>query len=119
VAANVAFSEWTARNYMRLHRERAQLESGNVPDLTSAYRAIGVLTRQKAELAHGERLPWVEGNLPFGRREASNYMRAYGEHRPANGKRVSHLSLTAADTRRRTVETVDAVGDALAAAFAD
>ena len=52
-----------------------------------------LLTEQKGALAHGQWLPWVEANLPFGRREASNYMRAYGEHRPANGKRVSHLSL--------------------------
>lgn len=34
------FSEWTARNYMRMHSDRAKLESGNVLDLTDAYRLL-------------------------------------------------------------------------------
>jgi len=57
ILTHVPFSEWTARNYMRLHRERAQLKSGNVPDLTSAYRAIGVLAEPAEPEPEGEPKP--------------------------------------------------------------
>lgn len=41
---NVPFSERTARNYMRVYEKRAELKSANVADLSSAYRAVGLLS---------------------------------------------------------------------------
>lgn len=60
------------------------------------------LIEQKNKLAHGEWIPWVEENLKFGRREASNYMRA-----ARNGKRVSHL-----DSLRQLISDGTAGADA-------
>jgi hypothetical protein len=45
-----------------------------------------LLTDQKASLAHGEWIPWVESNLSFGDRQARRYMRIY-----ENRTRVSDL----------------------------
>ena len=57
-------------------------------DMTRAVkRAIRIgelLTEVKAEVAHGEWIPWVEENLVFGQREAQRYMRV-----AANRTRVS------------------------------
>ena len=39
---NLAFTERTARNYMRLWTHRAQLKSANVSDLAGAYRLLEV-----------------------------------------------------------------------------
>lgn len=59
-----------------------------VPEL-AVKKAIEIgrlLTEQKAELAHGEWIPWVESNLAFGERQARRYMRIY-----ENRTRVSDL----------------------------
>ena len=59
-------------------------------DMTRAVkRAIRIgelLTEVKAEVAHGEWIPWVEENLVFGQREARRYMRV-----AANASRVTHF----------------------------
>lgn len=41
---------------------------------------------QKASLKHGQWLPWVEENLPFDRRTATNYMAVFSKR-----ETVSHL----------------------------
>ena len=51
-----------------------------------AIRIGELLTEVKAEVAHGEWIPWVEENLVFGQREAQRYMRV-----AANATRVSHF----------------------------
>ena len=43
--------------------------------LTKAIEIGGLLAEQKAELAHGEWLPWVKENLSFSERVARDYMR--------------------------------------------
>jgi hypothetical protein len=50
-----------------------------------------LLTDQKASLAHGEWIPWIESNLVFGRSQAANYMRAYRERDTLNVHPVAHL----------------------------
>lgn len=50
-----------------------------VPEL-AVKKAIEIgrlLTEQKAELAHGEWIPWVESNLTFNDSQARKYMRVY------------------------------------------
>jgi hypothetical protein len=47
VKSNLPFTDRTARNYMRLHREKDRLKTETVSDLKSAYR---VLTAPKEEL---------------------------------------------------------------------
>ena len=54
--------------------------------LDKAIRIGQLLTEQKASLKHGEWLPWVEANLPFDRRTATNYMAVYSKR-----EMVSHL----------------------------
>ena len=61
---NVAFSERTARNYMRIFENRATLKSANVADLAEAYQMLvhqsqpavetsaAPMTKEEAERAH-------------------------------------------------------------------
>jgi len=54
--------------------------------LDAAIRIGQLLTEQKDALKHGEWLPWIEANLPFDRRTATNYMAVYDKR-----EIVSHL----------------------------
>lgn len=45
--------------------------------LDKAIRIGELLTEQKAQLKHGQWLPWVKGNLPFSHNTASRYMSVY------------------------------------------
>jgi hypothetical protein len=59
--------------------------------------ALGkVLAEVKAELPHGDFLPWVEGNCSFSRFSASNYMRVYEHYKLEPRKALQELSLTEA-----------------------
>jgi len=62
----------------------------SLPELLEIGR---LLTEQKADLAHGKWLPWVASNLPFGEREARNYMRVYAKRDDLNRQRVADFSL--------------------------
>ena len=57
-----------------------------------AIRVGELLSEQKSELNHGEWIPWVEENLPFDRRQASNYMRVFSNQHELNGNSTSHLA---------------------------
>jgi len=57
-----------------------------------AIRVGELLTEQKADLAHGEWLPWVKENLPFNHSTASRYMRLFQDR--AALKSVTVTSLT-------------------------
>ncbi|MCW7464023.1 MULTISPECIES: DUF3102 domain-containing protein [Leptospira] len=50
-----------------------------------------ILTKKKSILSHGSFLPWLEGNVPFTRATAANYMRMYEKREILNVKRVLHL----------------------------
>jgi hypothetical protein len=55
-----------------------------------AIRIGELLAAKKAKLKHGEWIPWIERNLPFGRAQAANYMRMH-EHRD-RFKCVTHFT---------------------------
>ena len=48
--------------------------------LDRAIHIGGLLTEQKADLQHGQWLPWIRENMPFSKRLAQDYIRFY-EHR--------------------------------------
>jgi len=49
-------------------------------------------TNNCATLQHGQWIPWVEKNLPFGRIEASRYMRVYNQRAELNVSSMNHLT---------------------------
>jgi Protein of unknown function (DUF3102) len=63
--------------------------------LNSFQAAIAVgefLSQKKSELGHGNWLPWVQENLDFGDRTASNYMRLFKNANHLNRKGLSDLT---------------------------
>jgi hypothetical protein len=55
--------------------------------------AIGkFLTEQKSTLSHGEWIPWIEANLTFDRRTATNYMRLFEKRDELKWETISHLT---------------------------
>jgi hypothetical protein len=52
----------------------------------------GLLAEAKADLKHGEWLPWVEANLPFTDRTARNYMRLHDRRGELKSETVSDLT---------------------------
>ena len=52
----------------------------------------GLLADQKADLRHGEWLPWAEKHLPFDIRTAQNYMRAHRRRDELKNESVSFLT---------------------------
>ncbi len=57
--------------------------------IDKAIRAGELLTEQKAELAHGEWLPWIDKNLSFSESTALRYMKVW-----ANRDRIKSVSVT-------------------------
>ena len=93
-----------------LHIEIYEL---TVNRLEKAIRIGELLTVQKATLDHGAFLPWIEESLPFGSRQAQNYMTLFarkeellqqgeellqiviaGKPRGANTKLIAYLDLS-------------------------
>ena len=64
--------------------------------LDHAIRIGELLTAQKAELAHGQWLPWLRENAPFAERTARDYMRFYYRRDELKTARLADLS----DARR-------------------
>ncbi len=60
--------------------------------IQQAIRIGELLTAAKSKLAHGQWLPWVEKNLPFDRRTATNYMGIYQQRE--KWENVSHLNIS-------------------------
>jgi len=59
-----------------------------------AYVKCGeLLTAEQAKLNHGEWIPWIEANLPFGRSQAWRYMRCYEQRHETNVASKQHLTL--------------------------
>ena len=92
-------SELVVQRADEINRLHGEIVGALRTSVEAAVRIGKLLSEQKAELAHGEWLPWIEANLPFTDRTAQKYMRVY-EGRPAlpEGKSEpgSDLSLTAA-----------------------
>lgn len=71
----------------QIRDEIAAAEDGHRTALEHAIRAGELLTQAKAQMTHGEWLPWLRKNFDADRRTATNYMTLV-----ANEKHVSHLS---------------------------
>lgn len=52
----------------------------------------GILSEIKGELKHGEWMPWVKDNLPFGIGQAQRYMKAYRYRDQLNASSETHLT---------------------------
>jgi hypothetical protein len=51
-----------------------------------------LLTEQKAELPHGQWLPWLKANVPFSQQAASNYMRLFNNRKQLKLLNVGSLT---------------------------
>ena len=60
--------------------------------LDKAIRIGELLYEQKANLKHGEYIPWIKTNLPFTERTGQNYMRLYDNREKLKNESVSHLT---------------------------
>jgi hypothetical protein len=73
----------------------AEIKKLHAEILTSLDKAIRIgelLTKIKSELQHGQWLPWVEKNLPFTDRAATNYMRCFENRVLLKSENVSDLT---------------------------
>jgi len=86
-------------------------------DMTRAVqRAIRIgemLTEAKAQVQHGEWIPWVEQNLVFGRTQASHYMRVFRERDNPNVQLSEHLSQAIALLAEPKDEPADSIEPSL------
>ena len=87
VERNLTFGERMARAYMQVASNRQRVTDMEPTSLHEALRLPAEPEEEKQSLPHGSRLPWIEWNLTFGRRQATRYMMVA----EANGTRVSHL----------------------------
>lgn len=71
---------------VEIRREHEACEQHALSTVEHAARAGELLTEAKAQVRHGEWLPWLEANFPATSRVAQAYMRI-----AANAKSVSHL----------------------------
>jgi len=72
-----------------LHEEIKNLM---INSLEKAFTIGQLLEEQKKELPHGEFIPWIEKNLPFGDRTARNYITVYKNKDILKRKAVSDLN---------------------------
>ena len=88
VEENLPFGIDQAGNYMRVYRNQDKLNSEPVRNLKEAVQML-------ANVQHGEWIPWVEENLPFGRAQAFNYINIYKKQDKVleNVQRVGHLPM--------------------------
>lgn len=77
-----------AKEIIALHSE---VEAGAMTMLEKAIRIGELLTEQKTSMKHGDWIPWIGENLPFGRSESANYMRIYNKQGELNVQPVAHL----------------------------
>lgn len=62
------------REILQLHDEIGQALRTTLP---KAIRIGQLLAEQKAEVRHGQWLPWIKANLPFSARTVQDYLRFY------------------------------------------
>jgi len=101
-----ASNEFTeeAREVAKLHNEAGRAFQDW---FQKAIRIGEVLTDVKKSLGHGSWLPWLETNVPFSKRTANQYMRAYQNRDKLEG--TSNLSWE--DVRRLTASNRKARND--------
>lgn len=80
-----------------INRLQAEIVSHLTASIINGFRIGELLTKQKAEMAHGDWISWVEDNLTFKRRQASTYMYVFQNREKvqkamANGQSITHLS---------------------------
>jgi len=63
-----------------------------INSLEKAFTIGFLLGEQKEGMPHGEFIPWIEKNLPFGERTARNYRMVYKNREMLNRKAVSDLN---------------------------
>lgn len=84
----------TAIIAQEIRREVDAAEADFESAVQHAIRAGELLTEAKAQVNHGEWLPWLAQNFAAGARTAQNYMRLAGHAEDA--QRVAHLGIGAA-----------------------
>ncbi len=62
------------REINKLYQE---IESAGKVMIDKAIRIGELLSEQKDSMKHGEWIPWIEDNLPFGRKQVAAYMRVF------------------------------------------
>ncbi|MDH4203645.1 MAG: DUF3102 domain-containing protein, partial [Phycisphaerae bacterium] len=72
---------------MRIYSNRDELANVTCMSHLPMNQAIQML----ANVQHGEWIPWVEENLPFGIDQAGNYMRVYRNQDKLNSEPVRNL----------------------------
>lgn len=109
-ARNEVIKNQAAQEINRLYWE---IVSAAETSLEKAIRIGEILSEQKANLKHGEWLPWIENNLPFTRAMASNYIRCFVRRDELNVKGVLHLTdglrLLAAPAKKAQYSVDDAI----------
>ncbi len=69
-----------------------EIEGALRTSVEKAVRIGELLGEQKAELKHGEWLPWVEANLPFTEDTAQRYMRVFNDRGLLENRNVRYLT---------------------------
>lgn len=70
--------------------------------LEKAIRVGELLTSAKAELKHGQWMPWLKENIPFSQQTANNYMRVFAERDRLKLTNIGNLSEAYALLEERT-----------------
>ena len=76
------------REINKLYQE---IEAAGKVMIDKAIRIGELLSEQKSSMKQGEWIPWVEANLPFKKRQASSYMRAFIHRKTLKGQSTAHL----------------------------
>ncbi len=69
-----------------------QVENAMARSLQNALRIGEILTQQKSKLNHGQFVPWIAENLPFGDRTARNYMLLHTRRDELKTARIAGLN---------------------------
>src|SRR5262245_54946552 len=78
-----------AQEIVKLHRE---LLSSLKMTIEKAIRIGELLIQAKAEMKHGQWLPWLKNNVPFTTVTAQSYMRCFDHKAELKSKSILHLT---------------------------
>jgi hypothetical protein len=81
----------TIARVKEINRLYGKTEEALRTTLQMAIRLGELLCAQKADLRHGEWLPWLEANTPIPPRSAANYMRVYENRALLKKELISNL----------------------------
>ena len=81
----------------RINEEHAQCEAAARTALEHAFKVGELLVEAKAQVSHGQWVPWVEANCSFSTRTAQGYMRVFSRRAElSKTQRAAPLSLRGA-----------------------